>query len=166
MNPAVTHYPRAALLTALLLGAGSLTGCGGHTDAAAPDKALNVYNWSGYIAPDTVANFQRETGIEVHYSTYESNEISETKLLTGHSNYDVVTSADAFFERQLHAGVFRKLDKRALPNSVNLDPEVLQKPWTLSRTLTLQRDALEEAPPCVDYDAGHYVNQEHHDNGR
>jgi hypothetical protein len=46
------------------------------------------------------------------------------------------------------------------------DPEVLQKPWTLSRTLTLQRDALEEAPPCVDYDAGHYVNQEHHDNGR
>jgi hypothetical protein len=46
------------------------------------------------------------------------------------------------------------------------DPEVLQKPWTISRTLTLQRDALEEAAPCIDYDAGHYVNQEHHDNGR
>ena len=46
------------------------------------------------------------------------------------------------------------------------DPEVLQKPWTISRTLTLQRDALEEAAPCVDNDAGHYVNQEHHDNGR
>jgi len=46
------------------------------------------------------------------------------------------------------------------------DPEVLQKPWTISRTLTLQRDALGEAPPCVDYDAGHYVNGEHHDNGR
>jgi putrescine transport system substrate-binding protein len=118
---------RATLLTAVLLGAGSLTACGGHDGAGASDKTLNVYNWSGYIAPDTVANFERETGIEVHYSTYESNEISETKLLTGHSNYDVVTSADAFFERQLHAGVFRKLDKTALPNSVNLDPEVLQK---------------------------------------
>ena len=118
---------RATLLTALLLGTGFLTGCSGHSGAGAPDKTLNVYNWSGYIAPDTVANFERETGIEVHYSTYESNEISETKLLTGHSNYDVVTSADAFFERQLHAGVFRKLDKTALPNSVNLDPEVLQK---------------------------------------
>ena len=127
MNPAVMHYPRATLLTALLFGAGSLAACGGHTGAGASDKTLNVYNWAGYIAPDTVANFERETGIEVHYSTYESNEISETKLLTGHSNYDVVTSADAFFERQLHAGVFRKLDKTALPNSVNLDPEVLQK---------------------------------------
>lgn len=128
MHPAVTHYPRATLLlTALLFGAGSLTACGGHTGAGASDKILNVYNWAGYIAPDTVANFERETGIQVHYSTYESNEISETKLLTGRSNYDVVTSADAFFERQLHAGVFRKLDKTALTNSVNLDPEVLQK---------------------------------------
>jgi putrescine transport system substrate-binding protein len=121
------HYPRATLLAALLFGAGFLTACGGHSGAGASDKTLNVYNWAGYIAPDTVANFERETGIEVHYSTYESNEMSETKLLTGHSNYDVVTSADAFFERQLHASVFRKLDKTALPNSVNLDPEVLQK---------------------------------------
>jgi hypothetical protein len=46
------------------------------------------------------------------------------------------------------------------------DPEVLAKPWTIQRTLTLQHDALVEAPPCVDRDAGHYVNQEHHDNGR
>jgi hypothetical protein len=46
------------------------------------------------------------------------------------------------------------------------DPEVLQKPWTLSRTLTLQPDVLEEAAPCVDKDAGHYVTLEHHDNTR
>jgi hypothetical protein len=46
------------------------------------------------------------------------------------------------------------------------DPEVLQKPWTLSRTLTLQPDVLEEAAPCVDKDAGHYVSAEHHDNTR
>ncbi|HEY6346271.1 MAG TPA: hypothetical protein VIY49_32685 [Bryobacteraceae bacterium] len=46
------------------------------------------------------------------------------------------------------------------------DPEVLQKPWTLSRMLTLQPDALEEAAPCVDKDAGHYVTLEHHDNTR
>jgi len=46
------------------------------------------------------------------------------------------------------------------------DPEVLRKPWTLSRTLTLQPDALEEAAPCVDKDAGHYVTLEHHDNTR
>ena len=46
------------------------------------------------------------------------------------------------------------------------DPEVLQRPWTLSRTLTLQPDALEEAAPCIDKDAGHYVTLEHHDNTR
>jgi hypothetical protein len=46
------------------------------------------------------------------------------------------------------------------------DPEILQKPWTLSRTLTLQPDALEEAVPCVDKDAGHYVTLEHHNNTR
>ncbi|MGD0493418.1 MAG: polyamine ABC transporter substrate-binding protein [Steroidobacteraceae bacterium] len=127
MNPAVTNHARAALLAALLFGASALTACSGQTGTGATDKTLNVYNWAGYIAPDTVAKFERETGIQVHYSTYESNEISETKLLTGHSNYDVVTSADAFFERELHAGAFRKLDKTALPNSVNLDPEILQK---------------------------------------
>ncbi len=46
------------------------------------------------------------------------------------------------------------------------DPKVLAKPWTITRTLTLQRDTLDEAPACVDNDAGHYVNSEHHDNGR
>ncbi|HEY6345374.1 MAG TPA: hypothetical protein VIY49_28090 [Bryobacteraceae bacterium] len=46
------------------------------------------------------------------------------------------------------------------------DPEVLQKPWVLKRTLTLQKDALEPAAPCVDRDAGHYVNGEHHENAR
>jgi hypothetical protein len=46
------------------------------------------------------------------------------------------------------------------------DPDVLQKPWSLSRTLTLQPDRLEEPAPCIDRDAGHYVTGEHHDNGR
>jgi hypothetical protein len=46
------------------------------------------------------------------------------------------------------------------------DPDVLAKPWTISRTLTLQPDILGEAAPCVDNDAGHYVNGEHHDNAR
>ena len=118
---------RTEVLAVLWCGAASLAACGGHPGPKGSDNTLNVYNWADYIAPDTVANFERETGIEVHYSTYESNEISETKLLTGHSNYDVVTSADAFFERELRAGALRKLDRGALPNSVNLDPDLLRK---------------------------------------
>ncbi len=46
------------------------------------------------------------------------------------------------------------------------DPGVLVKPWTITRVLTLQRDTLEPAAACVDNDAGHYVNSEHHDNAR
>lgn len=111
----------------------ALCACGGHdpgtasTQAGAEDKLLNVYSWSDYIAPDTVANFEKETGIKVRYDTYDSNEVLETKLLTGHTNYDVVVPTDTFFARLLHAGVFRSLDMSELPNRSNLDPDILRR---------------------------------------
>jgi putrescine transport system substrate-binding protein len=91
------------------------------------EKILNVYSWADYIAPETVGNFEKETGIKVHYGTYDNNEVLETSLLTGHTNYDVVDPTETFFERQLHAGVYRKLDKSALPNLVNTDPEIMRR---------------------------------------
>jgi len=92
----------------------------------AGEKVLNVYSWADYIAPDTVANFEKETGIKVRYDTYDNNEVLETKLLTGHTNYDVVTPTGNFFERQLRAGVYLKLDKSLLPNFSNVDPDILR----------------------------------------
>ena len=123
-------------LPRLLLAA--LCGCGGHPEppsgaaatSAAPydaEKVLNVYSWAEYIAPDTVANFEKATGIEVHYDTFDNNEVLETKLLTGHTNYDVVLPSEHFFDRQVRAGVYRKLDKAALPNLVNADPEIMRR---------------------------------------
>jgi putrescine transport system substrate-binding protein len=91
------------------------------------EKILNVYSWLDYIAPDTVANFEKETGIKVRYDTYDNNEVLETKLLTGHTGYDVVLPTGAFFERQRHAGVYRKLDKAELPNLINADPEIMRR---------------------------------------
>jgi putrescine transport system substrate-binding protein len=117
---------RVRLPTAILSTLG-LIGCGGHGKPPPVEETLNVYSWADYIAADTVANFERETGIKVHYSTFDSNEVLATKLLTGHTNYDIVVPTDFFFDRLLKAGVFRKLDKTALPNSVNLDPEIMQK---------------------------------------
>jgi len=95
--------------------------------AAAEDKALNVYNWSDYIDPAVIAQFEAETGIEVRYDVFDSNEVLETKLLTGNSGYDVVVPSAYFLERQIQAGVFRKLDKSRLPNLANLDPDLVQR---------------------------------------
>ena len=91
------------------------------------EQVVNVYSWADYIAPDTVSNFEKETGIKVRYDVFDNNEILETKLLSGHSNYDVVVPTDVFFDRQREAGVYRKLDKQELPNLANVDPEIAQR---------------------------------------
>ena len=94
--------------------------------AAAEEKRLHFYNWSDYIAPDTIANFTRETGIAVTYDVYDSNEVLEAKLLAGHSGFDIVVpSASPFMARQIAAGAYLPLDKAKLPNSANLDPRML-----------------------------------------
>src|SRR5580698_4791792 len=92
--------------------------------ATANEKVLNVYNWSDYIQPSVIKDFEKETGIHVNYDVFDSNEILETKLLTGHTNYDVVVPSAAFMERQLQADIYRKLDKSLLPNLKNVDPGI------------------------------------------
>jgi putrescine transport system substrate-binding protein len=95
---------------------------------AAEEPRLHIYNWSDYIAADTIANFTKETGIAVTYDLYDSNEILEAKLLAGHSGYDVVVpSASPFMARQIKAGAYRSLDKAKLPNLRNLDPDMLAR---------------------------------------
>ena len=74
--------------------------------AAAPGarrQELHVYNWSDYIAADTVAKFEAETGIKVVYDVYDSNEVLEAKLLAGNSGYDVVVPTSSFLRRQIPA---------------------------------------------------------------
>ena len=119
---------RAAAAT--LLSATILVGCGrqpaaphagADVAAAAEEKVLNVYNWSDYIDPAVIEGFQKETGIAVRYDVFDSNEVLETKLLAGNSGYDVVVPSAYFLERQIEAGVFRKLDRSLLPNMGNLD---------------------------------------------
>ena len=73
---------------------------------AAEDRRLHVYNWSDYIAPDTIANFTKETGIAVTYDVYDGNEVLEAKLLAGHSGYDIVVpSASPYMARQIAAEI-------------------------------------------------------------
>lgn len=94
--------------------------------AMAEEKVLHVYNWSDYIAPDTLENFQKETGIKVVYDVFDSNEVLEAKLLAGKSGYDIVVPSNPFLAKQIRAGVFQKLDKSKLSNWQNLDDNLLK----------------------------------------
>ncbi|MBM5812761.1 MAG: polyamine ABC transporter substrate-binding protein [Gammaproteobacteria bacterium] len=119
------HY---GLLTAAVI---SLAGCGGKEESApvpvAEAKELRVYNWSDYIAEDTIANFEQQSGIKVTYDVFDSNEVLETKLLAGRTGYDVVVPSANFLERQIQAGVFMQLDPAKLPNLGNMDPEIMAR---------------------------------------
>ncbi len=88
-------------------------------------KVLNIYNWSDYIADDTLKNFQKETGIKVNYDNYDTNEILHGKLVAGKTGYDIVVPSAHFAKMQIEAGLFQKLDRSKLTNWGNLDPALL-----------------------------------------
>jgi putrescine transport system substrate-binding protein len=112
----------------------ALSACGGHksgSEAPAADagaaKVLNLYIWSDYLAPNTLANFESQTGIKVHVAYYDANETLETKLLAGSSGFDIVVPSASYFERQIKAGVYKTLDKSKLPNLKNMDPQLMAR---------------------------------------
>ena len=106
-----------------LLGAAALAGC------ARKRPRLNVYNWSNYVAPDTVANFEREFGVEVRYATYESNEEMLAKVLGGNSGWDVVFPTHNRILPMREYGLLAPLNHAWLPNLANLEPRFQTPPW-------------------------------------
>ncbi|MBD3755956.1 MAG: extracellular solute-binding protein, partial [Gammaproteobacteria bacterium] len=94
---------------------------------AQAQETVHVYNWSDYIAPNTIANFEKASGIKVVYDVYDSNEVLEAKLLAGKSGYDLAfPTARPFIDRHIRAGLYQKLDKGQLSNYANLDKQILQ----------------------------------------
>jgi putrescine transport system substrate-binding protein len=94
------------------------------TDA---EKIVNVYNWSDYIEPSVLEDFEKETGVKVNYEVMDSNELLETKLVAGRTGYDVVVPSASFLARQIKAGIYQKLDRSKLPNLKNLDPDITKR---------------------------------------
>ena len=87
---------------------------------AAHAQEVRVYNWSDYIDEELLTKFEEETGIDLIYDVFDSNEVLETKMLAGSSGYDVVVPSGTFLQRQIQAGAFQKLDKSKLPNIDNM----------------------------------------------
>ncbi len=93
---------------------------------AAAQPSVSIYNWTDYIAPDTLAGFQSATGIKPVYDVFDSNETLEGKLLAGKTGYDIVVPSNHFLTRQVDAGVFLELDRSKLPNWKHMDPALLR----------------------------------------
>ncbi|QJF52999.1 polyamine ABC transporter substrate-binding protein [Roseobacter ponti] len=93
---------------------------------------VRVYNWSDYIDEALLEKFETETGIELIYDVFDSNEVLETKMLAGGSGYDVVVPSGTFLQRQIAAGAFQKLDPSKLPNLENM--------WDTVEARTVQYD--------------------------
>ncbi|MCF1426778.1 MAG: polyamine ABC transporter substrate-binding protein [Shewanella sp.] len=94
---------------------------------ARAEEVVRVYNWSDYIEPKVLEDFEQETGIRVVYDVFDTNEVLEAKLLSGRSGYDVVVPTSHFLAKQIQAGAFQKLDKSKLPNFKNLDPKLMSQ---------------------------------------
>ncbi|MBV8741727.1 MAG: polyamine ABC transporter substrate-binding protein [Sinobacteraceae bacterium] len=99
--------------------------CGCGAQSGGSGQVVNIYNWADYIGKQTLAQFERETGIRVVYDTYDADETLEAKMMAGDSGYDVVSTSTDYFSRQIKAGIYQELDRSRLPNWKNLDPQVL-----------------------------------------
>lgn len=86
------------------------------------NNILNIYTWSGEIPSEIIKQFEKETGINVNYSSFDSNEIMYAKLRTNSKGYDIVEPSSYYIQRMQHQGMLEKLDKSKLPNFKYLDP--------------------------------------------
>ena len=116
-----------ALLSAC--GGGEKGGKAGEGAAAAADaelgpieKELHIYNWSDYIADETVPGFEKEFGVKVTYDTYESNEEMVAKLQAGATGYDIIVPSGYIIPVLVATDLVSPLNKKYLSNWGNVAP--------------------------------------------
>jgi spermidine/putrescine transport system substrate-binding protein len=90
---------------------------------------LNVFNWSSYVAPDTIPKFEREFGVRVRYSVYESNEEMLARVMSGNSGWDVVFPTSYLIEPMRGMSLLADLDHARLPDIGNLDAAFRRPVW-------------------------------------
>jgi spermidine/putrescine transport system substrate-binding protein len=99
------------------------------TAACAHKPRLNVYNWSDYVAPDTISNFEHEFGVNVRYGTYEGSAEMLAKVMSGNSGWDVIFPAAEFVPPMIELGLFAPLIHERLGNLGALDAEFQHPRW-------------------------------------
>ncbi|MCE2512136.1 MAG: spermidine/putrescine ABC transporter substrate-binding protein [Acidimicrobiia bacterium] len=128
------------LLAAAIVGAAGLlaAACGGDDDEAASaadcepgetDGDLSFYNWAEYIDPELLTSFEAETGVNVEYTTYESNEEMLSKVESGAAIFDLVVPSDYMVDTMRREGLLQELNFDAMPNAANIDPAFANPPF-------------------------------------
>lgn len=104
-----------------------LTGLAGCTRDTRP--RLNVFNWSNYVAENTIPNFEAEFGVRVRYAVYESNEEMFARVMSGNSGWDVVFPASYFLPPMLENNLVARLRHEWLPNVDRLEAVFRAPRW-------------------------------------
>jgi spermidine/putrescine transport system substrate-binding protein len=128
------HFSRRTFMRTMAFAsaAGFIAACGGSSSKSSSSgppttpkpeaKQLNFYNWTDYIAADTIPNFQKRTGIHVTYDNYSSNDELFAKMTVGNTGYDIIVPTDNVLVKMKHGNLLEKLDLSKIPNVGNLDP--------------------------------------------
>ncbi|MDH4561285.1 polyamine ABC transporter substrate-binding protein [Pseudomonas sp. BN411] len=95
--------------------------------ATAETSSVHLYNWYDFIEPETPKAFEKESGVSMVLDTFDSIDVMQSKLMVGHTGYDVVVVSGDALPNLIKAGVLAELDRSQLPNWNHLDPEILAK---------------------------------------
>jgi len=106
-------------------------------DRSKLSKELNIYNWSDYIAEDTIPNFEKEFGVKVNYDTYEDNEAMLAKLQSGATGYDIVVPTGYMVEIMLKQGLLAPINHDNIPNLKGVSKGFQNPPYDPGRKFTV-----------------------------
>ncbi len=111
----VRNRNKALLGGIMLLAAAGMAGCG--SSGGGKGGQVIVYNWGEYIDPETIEMFEEETGIEVVYDEFETNEIMYPKVESGASFYDVVCPSDYMISKMIANDMLAEINFDNIPNA-------------------------------------------------
>lgn len=106
----------SALALSTILTVGLFAGCGEKSNGQSEKRTLNVYNWGDYMDQSLIKDFEKETGIDVTYDTYDTNENMYSKIKSGSSEYDLVIPSDYMIEKMRKENLLEKIDFNNIPN--------------------------------------------------
>lgn len=107
------------------------------TGLARAEGVLNLFNWGNYTSPELLAKFEKDTGIKVVVTDYDSNDAALAKVRAGGHGFDLVVPSANYVRIFRDEGLIQELDLSKLPNHANIAPEWMNVDWDPGRTFTI-----------------------------